>query len=382
MQRINIGLIGHKFMGKAHTHGYTDVSIFFKPEIEIVKHTICSNEESVKDIASQWGWKNVTLDWKDVVNNGEIDVIDIAAPSIMHAEISIAAANAGKNVFCEKPLALTLKDAKEMVEAVEKAGVVNMIGFNYRRVPALAFAKQLIEEGEIGEIFHFRGIYQQGWLSNPDFPLAWRLRKKDAGYGSHGDLGAHVIDIARFLVGEVDSVCCMQQTFYKQRPIPSLEDGLTAVAGEKMGEVDVDDASLMLLKFKNLKTMGYIEVTRYGTGHRNQNRLEINGSKGSIVFDMEKMNELEFYSTSDKPHLQGFRRIQVGEGVHPYTANWWPAGHIIGFGDTFVNQAYDFLVAIRDGKQVSPDFKDGYICQLILDAAQKSAEKGAWVQIN
>ena len=381
MKKLNIGLIGHKFMGKAHTHAYTDVSIFFKPEIDVVKHTICSNEESVKEVAQQWGWQNTTFDWHDVINNPDIDVVDIAAPSIIHAVISIAAANAGKHVFCEKPLALTLSDAKKMVDAADKAGVVNMIGFNYRRVPALTLAKMLIDDGEIGEIFHFRGIYQQSWLADKAFPLAWRLRKKDAGYGSHGDLGAHVIDIARYLVGEFSKVSCTQQTFYKKRPIPEIEDGLVAIAGDKIGTVDVDDTSQMLVKFADRKTAGYIEVTRYGTGHRNQNRIEINGSKGAIVFDMEKMNELEFYTTSDKSYIQGFRRIQVGEADHPYTANWWPAGHIIGYGDTFVNQVYDFISAIRDHKKVKPDFKDGYICQVILDAAQKSAETGGWVEI-
>ncbi|MCJ7665536.1 MAG: Gfo/Idh/MocA family oxidoreductase, partial [Actinobacteria bacterium] len=258
---------------------------------------------------------------------------------------------------------------------------INMIGFNYRRVPALVLAKSLIAEGEIGEIFHFRGIYQQSWLSDPGFPLAWRLRKKDAGYGSHGDLGAHVIDLARFLIGEFDSICCNQQTFYEKRPVASFEDGLIAVGGDKMGKVDVDDTSLMLIKFRDMKTVGYIEVTRYGTGHRNQNRIEINGSKGSIIFDMEKMNELEFYSTSDKSHIQGFRRIQVGEGDHPYMANWWPAGHIIGYGDTFVNQAYDFISGIRENKKVKPDFRDGYICQIIIDAAQHSADKGKWIKV-
>ena len=382
MKKLNIGLIGHKFMGKAHTHSYTDVAIFFKPEIEVVKHTICANEESVKEMAAQWGWQNVTLDWKNVINSMEIDLVDIAAPSSIHAEVAIAAAEAGKHVFCEKPLALTIEDAEKMVSAAKKAGVVNMIGFNYRRVPALALARQLIIDGEIGEIFHFRGIYQQGWLSDPDFPLAWRLRKKDAGYGAHGDLGAHVIDMARYLIGEIDEVCCMQQTFYEERSIPSLEDGLVAVAGNKMGKVDVDDTSLMLLKFKGNKTVGYIEVTRYGTGHRNQNRIEINGSKGSIIFNMERMNELEFYSTSDKSHVQGFRTIQVGESVHPYTGNWWPAGHIIGFGDTFVNQAYDLICAIRDNKKVSPDFSEGFTCQQVLESAQKSAETNKWVKIN
>lgn len=382
MNKIRVGLIGHKFMGRAHTHAYTDVPIFFDVGVEVEKSVLCANEESVKDVARRWGWQAATLDWKDVVNNPDIDVIDIAAPSAIHAEVAIAAANAGKHVFCEKPLALTLDDAKKMVEAVEAAGVVNMIGFNYRCVPALALAKKLIDDGEIGEIFHFRGIYQQGWLVDPQFPLAWRLRKAAAGYGSHGDLGAHVVDIARFLVGEFDEVTSMQQTFYTERPKPSFEDGLVAIAGDEMGTVDVDDASAWLVRFKDQKAMGYVEVTRYGMGHRNQNRIEVNGSKGTIIFDMETMNELQFFRNSDEGHMMGFRRIQLGEGdQHPYMANWWPAGHVIGYGDTFVNQTYNFITAIKEGKPASPNFRDGLVCQQILEAADQSAHTKSWVKI-
>ena len=382
MKKINVGLVGHKFMGRAHTHAYTDLGIFFDPGVEVVKKTLCSNEESVSKAADQWGWNNYAYDWREVIEDEEIDIVDIAAPSSIHAEIAIAAAKAGKHVFCEKPLALTIEDARTMTEAVNEANVVNMIGFNYRRVPALAFAKQLIDEGKIGEVYHFRGIYQQSWLIDPQFPLVWRLQKDQAGYGSHGDLGAHVIDIARFLVGDIEEVCCTQQTFVKERFKPAFTDGLVAKAGTEVGYVDVDDASSMLIKFSDKSAMGYIEVTRYGTGHRNQNKIEINGSKGSILFDMEKMNELEFYDAGDPDHIQGFKTIQVGEAVHPYTANWWPAGHIIGYGDTFVNQTYDFISAIRDGKKVTPDFNDGLKCQLILEAAQNSAETASWQKVS
>jgi predicted dehydrogenase len=378
MKEIRIGLIGHKFMGRAHTHAYTDLPIFFDTDIEIVKKVICSNEESVIDIAKRWNWQKHSLDWREVVQDPEVDLVDIAAPSAIHAQISIAAAEAGKHIFCEKPLALNLEDAKAMVNAVEKAGVVNMIGFNYRRVPAIALAKKLIADGEIGEIYHFRGIYQQGWLVDPNFPLAWRLRKEKAGYGSLGDLGAHVIDLARYLVGEIEEVLCTERTFIKERPKPIVEDGLVAIAGKERGKVDVDDAAAFLAHFKNMETIGYLEMTRYGTGHRNQNRIEINGSKGAIIFDMEKMNELEFYRVDDPSHIQGYRRIQVGEGVHPYMANWFPAGHIIGYGDTFVNQAYDLITAIKEGKKITPDFNDGLICQQVLEAADKSSKSKKW----
>lgn len=381
MRHIGVGLIGHKFMGRAHTHAYTDLPIFFDTNVEVIKKVICANEESIHEAGRRWGWQSSTLDWREVVANREVDLVDIAAPSAIHAEVAIAAAKAGKHVFCEKPLALTLADAEAMTEAVQRAGVVNMIGFNYRRVPALALAKKLIEDGEIGEVYHFRGCYQQGWLVDPGFPLVWRLQKQQAGYGSHGDLGAHVVDLARFLVGEVDEVCCQQETFLTERPKPSFVDGLVAVAGTEMGRVDVDDASAILLRFAGRKTLGYIEVTRYGTGHRNQNRIEINGSKGSLIFDMEKMNELEYYRGDDPGHLQGFRRIQVGEGTHPYMANWWPAGHIIGYGDTFVNQAFDLITAIRDGVKIAPDFHDGLVCQRILEAADRSARTRQWEKV-
>lgn len=381
MKQIRVGLIGHKFMGRAHTHAYTDLPIFFEPGVEIVKKVICANEESIHGAAKQWGWEKASLDWREVVRSNEIDLVDIAAPSAIHAQVAIAAAQAGKHVFCEKPLALTLEDARAMTKAVQDAGVVNMIGFNYRRVPAFALAKRLIVEGEIGEIHHFRGIYQQGWLVDPGFPLVWRVQKSQAGYGSHGDLGAHVVDLARFLVGEIEAVCCTQETFIVDRPKPSFVDGLVAIAGTEMGQVDVDDASAMMVRFADKKTLGYIEVTRYGNGHRNQNRIEINGSKGTLIFDMEKMNELEFYRGSDPSHIQGFRRIQVGEGDHPYMANWWPAGHIIGYGETFVNQAFDLITAIRDGKMVHPDFHDGLVCQMILDAADKSARTRQWEKV-
>ena len=381
MNKINIGLIGHKFMGRAHTHGYTDVAIFFDPGIEVVKKVICADEPGVHEVARRWGWTASTLRWQDVIADEEVDLVDIAAPSAIHAEVAIAAARAGKHVFCEKPLALTLTDAEAMVAAVEQAGVVNMIGFNYRRVPALALARRLIQEDKIGEIYHFRGVYSQSWLLDPNFPLVWRLQKKDAGYGSHGDLGAHVVDLARFLVGEIEEVCCMQQTFIEKRPIPAFVDGLIARPGTEIGSVDVDDASAILVRFKDKKTMGYVEATRYSTGHRNQNRIEINGSKGAIIFDMEKMNELQFYSVADDELTPGFRRVQVGEGEHPYMANWWPAGHIIGYGDTFVNQTYDMITAIKNKAKVSPDFRDGLICQQVLDAADRSAKSGQWLKV-
>jgi len=329
----------------------------------------------------RWGWENWTLDWHDVISRDDVDLVDISSSNEIHAEAAIAAANAGKHVFCEKPLALTMELAEEMVKAVKKAGVVNMTGFNYRRVPSIAFAKQMIDEGKLGDIYHFRGCYQQSWLINPEFPLVWRLQKKLAGYGSSGDNGAHVIDLGRYLVGEIEEVVSFQKTFISERPLASSSSGLHAEAASGTGEVDVDDATIFLARFKDKNTMGSFEMTRFGTGHRNQNKIEINGSKGAIIFDMEKMNELLYYNESDPEGYQGFKKIQVGETVHPYMSNWWPAGHIIGYGDTFVNQAYDLIMAIKQNKMVKPDFEDGLICQKILEKVSKSAETKKWEKI-
>ncbi len=382
MKKINVGLIGHKFMGRAHTHAITDAPIFFDLGVEIGKKTICSNEESVFEAAKRWGWEKASLDWKEVINDPEIDLVSIAAPSKVHAEIAIAAAKAGKHVFCEKPLALNMKDAEAMVQAVKDNNIINFIGFNFRRVPALCLAKQLIEEGTLGRIYHFRAIWSQDWLTDPEFPMAWRLRRSMAGYGSHGDLGAHTIDIARFLLGDLDEVCCVEQTFNKERPIAVFEDGLYAEAGKEKGPVDVDDASQMLATFKDKEIMAYFEVTRNGTGHRNQNRVEVAGSKGAVIWDEERLGELEYYNTEDPAHLQGFRRIQVGEAVHKYMANWFPVGHIIGYGDTFVNEYYDLFTAIKNNDHsITPNFEDGLKVQKVLEAAEKSAHTRQWTKV-
>ena len=381
MENINVAVIGHKFMGRAHTFAYTALPIFFDVGVNVVKKVLCSNDADVFDVAKRWGYERGELDWKKVVEDPEIHVIDIAAPSAIHMEVAIAAAKNGKHVFCEKPLALSLKDAEEMTKIVNESGVVNMIGFNYRRVPALALAKKMIDEGKLGNILHFRGVYQQDWLTDPKYPIVWRLQKSAAGYGAHGDMGAHVIDLARFLIGEISEVCCQQRTFLKERPLVLSADGLTAVAGDKLGEVDVDDASSFMFNFKDKNAMGYFEVTRNGTGHKNQNRIEISGTKGAVVFDMERMCELEYYSVEDEATgIPGFRVIQLG-GDHPYMANWWPAGHGIGYGETFVNQTFDFISAIRDNKMVAPNFEDGLICQKVLEAAQTSAQSRSWVSL-
>lgn len=382
MKEINVGLIGHRWMGRAHTYAFTALPVFFDLGVKVVKKMICANEDDIEDAAKRWGWEEWSKNWNDVINNNSIDLIVIAAPNDIHSEIAIAAAKAGKHILCEKPLALNLKEAENVVKEVASANVVNMLGLNYRRVPAIALAKQLIEDGSIGYIYHFRGCYQQSWLVDPNFPLVWRLKKAQAGSGPLGDLGSHVIDLAIHLVGSIDEIVCVEETFLKERPKLISADGIVAKAGKEFGEVDVEDSALFLARFTNKKALGCFEMTRYGTGHRNKNFIEINGSKGAIMFDMEKMNELQFYNVSDRANVQGFRRIQLGESVHPYMSNWWPAGHLIGYGDTFVNQAYDLVCAIKEGKQVRPNFLDGLENQYVLDAADRSAKEKRWVKIN
>ena len=378
---LNVALIGHKFMGKAHTHAYTDVGIFFDLKCKPVKKVLCAVGDDVAQTAERWGWEEWSQDWREVVNRPDIDVVDISAPSKIHKDIALAAARAGKHIFCEKPLAMNLEDAQEMLNAVEEAGVVHVVGFNYRKVPAIGLAKQIIESGELGEIYHFRGIYSQDWLVDPNFPLAWRLRKKDAGAGASWDLGAHVVDLARYLVGEITEVIGFQSTFIRERPVAVLEDGLIAIAGKEKGIVDVDDATSFLGRFEN-GAMGLFEVTRFGTGHRNLLQVEIYGSLGGIIWrGFENMNNLEFYSRKDPRHLQGYRLIQVGESEHPYVANWFPAGHIIGFGETFIHEIFDFLQAIAENKPASPSFFDGYKCQQILVSLDRSVAARSWVKV-
>ena len=381
MDKLNIAVVGHRFMGRAHTFAYANIPIIFDPGVELVRHTLCARSEDVGPISKRWGYLNWTHDWHDVINNPEIDIVDISGPSAIHKDVAIAAIQAGKHVVCEKPLALKLSDAQQMADVAAASPVTNMIGFTYRRVPALALAKRFIDEGRLGTLYHFKGIYSQDYLIDPDYPLVWRLQKQDAGYGSHGDLGAHVADMARFLVGDFDSVMCMQKTFIDKRRKVLFSDGLSAVAGDELGDVDVDDSSMMLVRFKNKDTQGYIEASRYNAGYKNRNYIEINGSLGSIRFDMERMGELDYYDARDPEEAQGFKSIQIGAGVHPYMANWWPIGHTIGFGEAMTNQLYDFIMAVKDKKSIAPDFNDGLKCQQFLEAAVQSSLEERWVKV-
>ncbi len=379
---LNIGLIGYQFMGKAHSNAYRQANHFFDLPAQINMHTICGrNEAAVTAAAENLGWKNVETDWRRVIANPEIDVIDISTPGNLHAEIAIAAAKAGKAVWCEKPIGNTLAEAKAMMDAVLEAKVAHAVFHNYRKAPAVALAKRMIEEGKLGTIYHFRAVYLQDWIADPNFPLVWRLQKEVAGSGTHGDINAHIIDLGRHLVGEFDEVCGLLHTFIKQRPLAGeIDSNLGAKASTQMGEVTVDDAAMFIAKFKN-GALGTFEATRFAVGRKNKNSFEINGSKGSIVFNLEKMNELEYYNNDDPADLQGFRLIQATDGSHPYAGHYWPVGHIIGYEHTFVNLVADAVTNMVNGKPISPDMVDGYENQRVLDAVERSHESRTWVKL-
>ncbi len=384
--QINVALIGQKFMGKAHSNAYLNVGKFFDLPVLPVMHTIVGrNEAELKAFAEKWGWQNCTTDWKKVVANPDIDLVDIGTPNDMHEDIAIAALKAGKAVACEKPLAHTWKAAQNMANAARKAKPPTFVWFNYRRVPALALARQIVKEGRIGKIYHIRAQYLQDW-GGPETPLVWRFDKKRAGSGAHGDLNAHIIDMARFITGqEITEVVGMAETFIKERKIPLADTGISAGAAkiEKMGKSTVDDAVLFLARF-SAGAVGSFEATRLATGNKNGNQIEINGEKGSIYFNFERMNELFFYDASLPKHLQGWTDIMAtSPAVHPYYYAWWPDAHIIGYEHTFVNMAADIcrILGGKDPEVPMPDFADALKTQQVLEVALISADKKTWIKV-
>jgi predicted dehydrogenase len=384
MEQIRVGMIGYKFMGKAHSHAYRDIPMFFPDTPRPIMKVICGrNEEGVKQAQRQFGWEEAATDWRQVVNRDDIDLIDINAPSDAHKEIAIEAAKAGKHLFCEKPLALTLADAREMLAVAEQAGVKHMIGFNYRFAPAVQLAKKLVDEGRLGRIYHFRAVFLQDWILDPAFPLVWRLDKNVAGSGALGDLGAHLIDLARFLVGEFSEVSGMSETFIKERPLLSATTGGLTAKGDAAatGKVTVDDAALFLARFAG-GALGSFEATRFAGGHRCTNSFEINGSKGSVKFDFERMNELQVYFTDDADDVQGFRRVLATDPAHAYASAWWPPGHTIGYEHTFIHETVELFQALRENRQPMPNFHDGVLCQAVLEAVERSIEQKRWVQLS
>ena len=383
-EKINVGMVGAAFMGKAHSVGYRDVAFAF-PDVKAVPvmKEIAAITRAEADAAREvFGWERASEGWQKVVNAKDIQLIDICTGNNTHKEIAVAAAKAGKHIFCEKPLAMNVAECKEMLDAVEKAGVIHMVDFNYRRVPAVELARQMVEKGLIGTPYHWRAVYLQDWIMDPEFPLVWRLKKELAGSGAHGDLNAHIIDLSRYLLGEFDSVCGLMTTFIKKRPelAATTGAGLGAKAAKKMGDVTVDDATLFLAKFKN-GAVGTFEATRFAGGNRNGNRFEINGSEGSIRFNLERLNELEYFSQKDEAGQQGWKTILVTEGSHPFLKGWWPAGHIIGWQHTFVHQVYTLMNGIATGKNPTPSFADGLKCQAVLDAVGKSSDTESWVKV-
>lgn len=380
-ESIGVGLVGYKFMGRAHSNAYRQVRSFF-PEVPAPEMVAISgrNEAAVSQAAVQLGWREYETDYRNLVARQDIDLVDVSTPGYLHRDVVIAALEAGKHVYCEKPLANTLEQAAEMVLAWRKAGTISMINFNYRRVPAVQLAKRIIDDGRLGTIRHIRAVYLQDWLLDPTAPLSWRLKKELAGSGALGDIGAHITDLARFLIGEFTEVTGTLKTYITQRPVEVEStggSGLSMQAGEELGDVTVDDSTSFLARFHNGAT-GVFEATRLAPGRRNYNSFEINGELGTIVFNLERMNELEVYFVSDDPDVQGFRTINVTEPVHPYVGHWWPGGHIIGWEHSHVHAVRDLLEGIGSGTQPTPSFEDGFKCQAVLDAVERSAESGRW----
>lgn len=373
---IGVGMLGYAFMGKAHSNAFKKIPYMMYPPPAIPKLIAVAgrNEESVKEAAKRYGYEGYYTDWKKMLKDDRIQLFDNGGPNDAHADPCIAAAKAGKHILCEKPLGRSAKESAKMLEAVEKAGVVNMVAYNYRFVPALRLAHDLISSGQLGEIYHFRASYLQEWIMDPNFPYVWRLDKSIAGSGALGDLGSHVIDMARYLVGEPRKVSSMLKTFIKQRPVP----------GGGTGKVSVDDAFTALLEFEN-GAIGTIEASRFCAGRKNHQVLEINGSKGSISFNMEKLNELEVFWKDESPReTQGFHNVLVSESYHPYWKNWWPQGHMIGWEHTFVHEITHMLESIVNKTSVAPfgaTFEDGYKNSVICDAILASAEKEKTIAI-
>lgn len=380
-KNLQIGMIGYKFMGKAHSNAWRQAPYFFDLPARPILKTLCGRDAAaVAEAALTLGWKQTATDWRDVVADPDIDVIDIVTGNDTHAEIAIAALRAGKAVLCEKPLALDTAQAREMRDVAAETGMVQMVCHNYRRIPAIVLAKHMIDAGQLGEIYHYRARYLQDWIVDPNFPLVWRLQSKLAGSGAHGDINAHIIDLGRYLAGEITEVSGLMETFIKMRPLPGASDGLSAMASPEMGDVTVDDAVLTIGRFASGALMN-LEASRFALGRKNGIQLEINGSKGSLFFDFEDMNRLKFYNEMDPAGQRGFRDILVTESSHDYAGAWWPPGHIIGYEHTFTHTIADFVRAVCVGASVQPTFEDGYRNQVVLDAISTSSRERRWVDV-
>ena len=375
---LNVGMIGYGFMGKAHSNAYAKVNHFFDLKYKPVLKAICArNEEKAKEFAAQWGYESIETDWRKLVARKDIDLIDICTPNNTHAEIALAAAANGKMILCEKPLALNGPQGLQMVEAIEKAGVPNMVWYNYRRVPAVTLAHKLIQEGKLGRIFHYRAKFLQDWTIKADLPQGgqglWRLDLAAAGSGVSGDLLAHCIDTALWLNGPIDSLTAMTETFVKER-----HHNLTG----KMEKVGIDDACAFMGRFAN-GSLATFESTRYARGHKALYTFEINGENASIAWDLHDLHRLQYFDYRDESQLRGWRSIHVTDngGEHPYMDKWWVPGLQIGYEHSFVHQVADFLEGLASGKPAMPDFRDAYRTQLVLDTIIDSAKDGSWKKV-
>jgi predicted dehydrogenase len=374
---LGVGMVGYAFMGAAHSQAWSSAGRFFDLPRAPQMSVLCGRDAAaVTAAASRLGWSSTETDWKALVARDDVELVDICTPGDTHAEIAIAALEAGKHVMCEKPLANTVAEAEAMAAAARKAagsGVQAMVGFTYRRVPAVAFARQLVAEGRLGTIRHVRAQYLQDWIVDPEFPLVWRLQKDKAGSGALGDIGAHIIDMAQYVTGAaITGVSALTETFVKERPLPGESAGLSASGGSGTGEVTVDDAALFTTRFDN-GAVGSFEATRFASGRKNAIRLEINGSDGSLAFDFESMNELHLHDQTEDATRAGFRRILVTEADHPYVAAWWPPGHGLGYEHAFTHQVVDLVRDLDAGRQPTPSFDDGLQVQRVLEAVEASA---------
>jgi len=376
MKTLNIGMIGYGFMGRTHSNAYASVNNFFDLEYRPVLKAICArNEERAQAFAKQWGYESVETDWRKLIERDDIDAIDICTPNNLHKDIAIAAAEAGKMILCEKPLARTAAEGEDMCQAIEKAGVPNTVWYNYRRVPAVSLAKQLVDEGRLGRIFHYRANFLQDWTISADLPTGgeglWRLDSEAAGSGVTGDLLAHCIDTAIWINGPITSVTAMTETFVKERK--------HSLTGE-ISQIKIDDACAFLARFAN-GSLAIFESTRYARGHKALYTLEINGEKASLAWDLHDLHRLQVFDHSDESIIRGWHNVHVSDGDQPYMKNWWVPGLQIGYEHSFIHQVADFLKALEEGKPCSPTFREAQLTQIVCDAVLESAKSGQWVHI-
>ena len=376
-KELRVALIGHQFMGIAHSNAFLNAGIWTDLPVKISMKCLCANdtEDNLKAFAEKYGWESYETDWQNVVKRDDVDLISIATPNHLHKEIALEAAKYGKHILCEKPLANNLSDAKEMLDAVNKAGVRHCCGFSYRFTPSLALARQFVLDGKIGRIYHVFVRYAQDWITDPNFGMVWRFDKKIAGSGPLGDLSAHSINATRFITGlSFNQVCGNMQTLIKERPLDSNNPN-----GPK-GNVTVEDVAQFLVNFEGGAT-GCFESTRLATGRKNYNTIEVNGEKGSLVWNFEDQNYLMYYDNEQSAKEAGFRKINVTHDDHPYNGGWWPQGHGIGYADSFIIEVAEFVRSIANNESFSPDFEDGVKCQEVLEAIERSAGKRTWEKL-